>query len=112
MTEKASALYEQGANCKGNKKRKDPKKRRYRSPAKRDTSEYYVNEPKPNDAEWFSKLNCIIQKCRHNPKLFAPMRRYIKKWFSWIHLGLCECKDFLVKSCLSFLPELMNLNSI
>jgi len=32
MTEKASALYEQGANCKG--KCKDPKKRRYRSPAK------------------------------------------------------------------------------
>lgn len=108
MTERASALYEQEVQSKG--KRKGQKKRRYTPPHKRDTSEYYVNEPRPNDTEWFTKLNSILERCKHNPKLCNSMRRYFNRWLSWLKLGLGVCKSFLETSCLTFLPNLMMLN--
>jgi hypothetical protein len=86
MTERATAFYEQGVQSKGprlapapvhtgeqgvqskgNKKRKGHnKKRRYRSPHKRDTSEYYVNEPPPKDLEWFNQSAFAKASARHS----------------------------------------------
>jgi hypothetical protein len=145
MSERASALYEQGAISQGprlapapvhageqganrqrrvrrslnqnqgkrdTKKKRDPKKRRYRSQHKRDTSQYFVNEPEPNDTEWFSKLNGIMQKCHKNPRLLATMRRYFTQWIRWLTLGLGDTKGLLEACCLDHLPQLMKLYSL
>ena len=106
MTERAAALYEREVQNKG----KGQKKRRYRSPHKRDTSKYYVNEPPPKDLEGVEKLTTIIQKCQNNPKLCVSLRRYLSKWIRWLTLGLGECKAFLEKCCSIFLPNLISIN--
>ena len=99
MSERATALYEHGAQ-KGNRRR---------SVHPRDISEYHANEPKPFDSEWAARLAVIQERAKNKPNICVSLRRYVTRWGRWLMLGLGKIDHHFEASLRRCLPQLISL---
>ena len=99
--ERGTALYEQGQGNRNISHRKN------KNPQYRDISEYQVDEPAPTEKYVKNSLNHLFALAAQKPETLAPMRRYLRKWTSWLTLGL-SMRDEFETSVQILLPSLFS----
>jgi RNA-directed DNA polymerase len=86
--ERGTALYEPSQ---GNR---NVSRQHKGNPHGRDISEYLVNEPAPTEADVQSIFAQLSALATHKPGTLATLRNYIRKWASWLKLGLSTLEEF------------------
>jgi hypothetical protein len=82
--ERSSALYEKGQ---GNRNIKQ-------TIHGRDISEYQVDESAPTEEYVKNIITHLLARGVQKPGILALMRRYIRKWTSWLTSGLSMINEF------------------
>jgi hypothetical protein len=77
------------------------------NPHGRDISEYKVNEAAPTEKDVRDIFNQLLALAKSRPDTLTTLRNYIRKWASWLKLGLSSIKEF-EKSVQILLPSIFS----
>ena len=99
--ERGAALYEPSQY------KRNVSRQHKSNPHGRDISEYMVNEPAPTEEDVQSILTQLLVSASQRPGALATMRQYVRKWASWLALGMSTIKEFET-SVQTLLPSLFS----
>lgn len=99
--ERGAALYEPS---RGNR---NISRHHKRNPHSRDISEYQVDEPAPTEMDFQNILKNLLALVAQKHETLATMRQYVRKWTTWLKLGMSTIKEF-EESVQALLPSLFS----